>query len=64
MIIKKGLIRELCFLELVCVPVNSQSIDARAPLKAYPTSAGYDLYAAEAEILKPRERERERESLN
>ena len=53
---KKGLTRELCFLELVCVPFKRQSIDARVPLTAYPTSPGYDLYAAESKILKPRER--------
>ena len=40
----------------MCVPFKRQSIDVRVPLKAYRTSAGYDLYAAESKILKPRER--------
>ena len=43
------------FLELVCVPFKRQSSDARVPLRAYPNSAGYDLYAAESKILKPRD---------
>ena len=51
----KGLISELCFWELVCVLFKRQLSDARVPLKAYPTFAGYDLYAAESKILKPRE---------
>ena len=45
----------MCFLELVCVPFKRQSSDARVPLRAYPTSAGYDLYAAESKILKPKQ---------
>ena len=50
----------------MCVPFKKQSSDTRVPLKAYPTSAGNDLYVAESKILKlrERERERERESLN
>ena len=39
----------------MCEPFKRQSSDARVPLRAYPTSAGYDLYAAESESLKPRE---------
>ena len=45
----------------MCVPFKKQSSDTRVPLKAYPTSAGNDLYVAESKILKLRERERERE---
>ena len=40
----------------MCVPFKKQSSDARVPLKAYSTSAGSDLYVAESEILKLRER--------
>ena len=39
----------------MCVPFKRQSINVRVPLKAYRTSAGYDLYAVEFKILKPRE---------
>ena len=57
-LLRKGFIRELFFfLELVCVPFKRQSSNARVPLRAYPTSAGYDLYAAESKILKPKEKE-------
>ena len=34
----------------MCVPFKRQSSDARVPLRA-----GYDLYATESKILKPRE---------
>ena len=44
------------FLELACVPIKRQSSDVKVPLRAYPTSTGYDLYAAESKILKPKER--------
>ena len=59
---KKVWLGNCVFLELVCVPFKKQSSDTRVPLKAYPTSAGNDLYVAESKILKLRERERE--SLN
>ena len=39
----------------MCVPFKRQSSDARVPLRAYPTSAGCDLYAAESKILKPKQ---------
>ena len=39
----------------MCVPFKRQSSDARVPLRAYPTSVGYDLYAAESKSLKPRD---------
>ena len=55
---KKVWLGNCVFLELVCVPFKKQSSDTRVPLKAYPTSAGNDLYVAESKILKLRERER------
>ena len=45
----------------MCVPFKKQSSDTRVPLKAYPTSAGNDLYVAESKVIKLRERERERD---
>ena len=39
----------------MCVPFKRHSSDARVPLRAYPTSAGYDLYAVESKIPKPRD---------
>ena len=39
----------------MCVPFKRQSSDARGPLRAFPTSVGYDLYAAESKSLKPRD---------
>ena len=52
---KKGWLGNCVCLELVCVPFKRQSSDARVPLRAYPTSVGYDLYAAESKSLKPRD---------
>ena len=43
------------FLKLVCVPFKREPNNARVPMRAYPTSVGYNLYAAEPKILKPRE---------
>ena len=40
--------------KLVCILFKRQSSDATLSLRAYPTSAGYDLQAAESKILKPR----------
>ena len=55
---KKVRLENCVFLELVCVTFKRQLSNARIPLKAYPASAGYDLYVAESKILKPREKER------
>ena len=52
---KKVWLGNCVFLELVCVIFKRQSGDARVPLRAHPTSAGYDLYAVESKSLKPRE---------
>ena len=44
-----------CVFKNLCVPFKRQSMDARVPLKTYPTSPDYDLYAAESKILRLRE---------
>ena len=53
---KKLIEKSSFFLELVCVPFKRQCCSARVPMRAYSTSAGYDLYATESKSLKLRER--------
>ena len=42
---------------VVGIPFKRISSNAMVPLKAFPTSAGYDLYAAERKVITPRGRE-------
>ena len=40
-------------LDVVSIPFKRTSSDAKVPLKAFPTSAGYDLFAAERKTIVP-----------
>ena len=44
-------------LDVVTIPYKRISSNARVPLKAFPTSAGYDLYAAERKTIVSHRRE-------
>ena len=38
-------------LDVVAIPFKRISFNAKVPMKAFPTSAGYDLYAAERKAI-------------
>ena len=44
-------------LDVVGIPFKKISSNTMVPLKAFPTSAGYELYAAERKVITPRGRE-------
>ena len=45
------------FLDVVAIPFKRLSSNAKVPMKAFPTSAGYDLHAAESKTIVSHERE-------